>query len=83
MVFERKAVDGRRQVVHGDRELGLGGVCGGGLADLDLDALRRASERIAGADRVFVCGALSGAILSDYLLYIASMSFADWYRIGN
>ncbi len=53
------------------------------LADLDLEALRRASEKIATSGKVFVCGALSGAILADYLLYIANMSFADWYRIGT
>ena len=52
------------------------------LADLDLEALRRAADRIAASDRVFVCGALSGAVLADYLIYIASMSFANWHRIG-
>jgi len=52
------------------------------LAELDIETLRRASERIAAARNVFVCGALSGAILADYLVYIASTSFANWHRLG-
>lgn len=48
------------------------------LADLDIEAMRRAADRLMATRRIHLYGALSAAPIVDYLAYLGAMVRGDW-----